>query len=467
MTRSDAVPTLSPTPESVLPEGDSKLRRAATAVLGATAPETLGAPAEIAAILEKSRGRDYFLPDEDDAIRVRYARFLGTREVLLSVLESMESLAGRGDEAWQRQLPAFAVALTASFRLIRSAEAWVALAADSRKLRKKLDEADSRHGIPRKSFAHLYRADTKTSRRLLFRHAVEFFRSHRHDFAPLESDPPFSEILGQLDEESATIDLSAGRIWLERLRYRWFSYRRRHHSAWKKTVFEVFRQSGSVIADLRQPGIKSADAPKRVTPDLRQQALELARPGDVFVTRHDDAMSNLFLPGFWPHAALFIGSEADRAEMGLQFPVSFAGQLTDPICFLESKKDGVRLRPAEDTLAVDAFVILRPSLETAEIGEALGRAIGHAGKLYDFVFDFRCSDRLACTEVIYRTYHHCGPLEFELIETGGRWCLPAEELIAQALEQRFTVVATCGIGSGGLIKGRKAELALHATRTGL
>ena len=152
--------------------------------------------------------------------------------------------------------------------------------------------------------------------------------------------------------------------------------------------------------------------------------------------------------------------------MGLSFPPPHHQQAADPVRFLESKKDGVRLRPPEDTLAVDAFLILRPPLPPEEIREALIRAIGHSGKLYDFVFDFRCSDRLACTELVYRAYHHCGPVEFSLCEVGGRMCLPAEELINQSLAQGFKIVASCGIGSGGILKGLKAELAVHNSRAG-
>jgi hypothetical protein len=50
---------------------------------------------------------------------------------------------------------------------------------------------------------------------------------------------------------------------------------------------------------------------------------------------------------------------------------------------------------------------------------------------------------------------------------GGRLCLPAEELIHQALEQGFEVLLSCGIGSGGLLRGQRAELALHSSRAGI
>jgi hypothetical protein len=198
-----------------------------------------------------------------------------------------------------------------------------------------------------------------------------------------------------------------------------------------------------------------------------RRSCALPGPGDVFLTRHDDALSNLFLPGFWPHAAFFLGSESQRAGLGLDLPAGLVGRARDPVVFLEAKKDGVRFRPVEDTLEVDAFVVLRPPLAGEELAAVLERGMRHEGKRFDFSFDFRNADRLACTEVIYRAYHGTGNLGFSLVETGGRLCLPAEELIAQALEQGFRVVAACGLGKDEIVTGTRAELVLHGSRTAL
>jgi len=86
---------------------------------------------------------------------------------------------------------------------------------------------------------------------------------------------------------------------------------------------------------------------------------------------------------------------------------------------LEAKKDGVLLRAIEETLQVDAFVVLRPNLSSEHIAQALTKGLSHAGKLYDFIFDFSTSDRLVCTEVIYRAYHGVGPIDFSLSTKAG------------------------------------------------
>lgn len=395
--------------------------------------------------------RGYLEPAEESSLKGAFSRYLVRRAALLQALRASERSFRRGGGDDETRRSAFPVALAAATILIREARGWISLADACRPVRKALDEPDPTSGVERKSYARLYRGATSVRRLGDFRRAVRHFRAHRGDFdAAAAGDPRVASILELLDRDLEAIESGGRESWSERMRYRWFSFRRRHHSAWKSVVFGLFRWSGCAIADLRQPGIGPA-GPKRVTAEFRAKALETARPGDVFVTRHDDALSNLFLPGFWPHAALYFGGAASGA----------------PGDFLEAKKDGVRFRAAEETLEVDAFIILRPPLDEGTTAAALRTAGSHAGKDYDFVFDFRTSTRLACTEVVYRAYHGAGGLSFNLIETAGRHCLPAEELIQQALQQGFRIVASCGIGKGGWLSGRDAELALHRTRCGL
>ncbi|MCW1921941.1 YiiX/YebB-like N1pC/P60 family cysteine hydrolase [Luteolibacter arcticus] len=439
---------------------DTLVREGARTVAGA-------APAARAGIelpfLTAAVARGYFTPDEDEVIRVRYAQYLGVRGALLSTLAELENACSPAKGGWEKQLPAFAVAFAAACLLLRQARGLAGLAGVNPLLAKKLDEPSILHGIPRKTFTFLFRATTDPLRLLQFREAAAFYEKHRSTIVELVSDPELAEAIALLEEEKERIECRKRDIMRRRLAYGWHSFLRRHRSAWKQSIFGVFEWSGRAISELRQPGVKPAGAPKRVTPELREKILRLARPGDVFVTRHDDAMSNLFLPGHWPHAAFYIGDASQRTALGLEISEG-AG---DPVVFLEAKKDGVRFRPATDTLQVDAFVVLRPPLPSSDIATSLARGMRHEGKPYDFVFDFRNSDRLVCTEVIYRAYHGAGGLAFSLVESGGRLCLPAEELISQALAQGFRVVAACGVGKDEIVSGTRAELVLHASRSAL
>ena len=384
-----------------------------------------------------AEARGYYNPVEDERLRDAYARYLAIRVSLWDIIQSTQPAARRVQSAPQtaslQDRRDFTIAFCAAEIIVRTGEYLIDLARKREIIWRKLDEAELRYGIERKSFTRMYRQLTSAFRMHGFYRACDVFDKNRSVI--LEATP--KEIMDIL----ATLNLPTASRGDHLRRYRRFvrfSTKRRQSSAWKNMLFSLFEMMGSDIADLKIPLVKPPEAPKRVSPEIIETVRSQLKPGDVFVTRHDDAMSNVFLPGFWPHSALWLGaSDAD---------------------ILEAKKDGVLLRPIEETLQVDAFVVLRPKLTTSQIKQALDRARSHAGKLYDFVFDFSTSDRLVCTEVIYRTYHGIGEINFDLVMQAGRHCLSAEELINQGLTQNwFDVVALYGVQGNELSHGDAAK----------
>jgi len=385
--------------------------------------------------------RGYFNPVEDERLRAAYARYLAIRVSLWDIIKGHQPAARRvkssPETAVANDLRDFAISFCAAEIIVRTGEYLIDLARDRGIIWRKLDEAEIRYGIKRKSFTRLYRQLTSAFRMYGFYQACTIFDENELEIltaAPQE----ISEILKTLNLPTA----SRGDHLRRYRRFVRHSLKRRQLSAWKKILFSAFEMTGSDIADLKIPFVKPHQAAKRVTAGVIDEMKRQLKPGDVFITRHDDAMSNLFLPGFWPHSALWLG--AQDADI------------------LEAKKDGVLLRDIEDTLQVDAFVVLRPKLTPMQIETALSRARTHSGKLYDFVFDFRTTDRLVCTEVIYRTYHGIGDIEFDLIVQAGRHCLSAEALINQGLANGwFDLVALYGVGGDELLYGDAAKTRLR------
>ena len=67
----------------------------------------------------------------------------------------------------------------------------------------------------------------------------------------------------------------------------------------------------------------------------------------------------------------------------------------------------------------------------------LARTIRHESKPYDFDFDFTRSDRLVCTEVVYRAFDGLGPVRFSLVRRAGRPTLSGLDLTRLSLSQRW------------------------------
>ena len=409
--------------------------------------------------------RGYYNPDEDERLRNVYTRYLSVRAAFWETVETLGPILEEDDELdWEQRLYTFAVAFASAAILVRTASYMVELAKDRPVVWKKLDEGEQRYGIPRKSFTHVYESLSSTKRMWRYHESWRFYELHKSDLASLLVGAEYGAVWKILEEEEPHFESRRRDYLRRRLNFGLFDFQRRHRSGYHKVMFHLFKLGGSAIADMKQPFVKPVGAPKRVTKEVCERAAELMQPGDILVTRHDDALSNLFLPGFWPHAALYIGDEEERVALGVSGLPKLCRQTGGKVCVLESKKDGVLLRALEETLELDAFVVLRPNLSEEDRAKAIARALEHEGKLYDFLFDFRQSDRLACTGLIYRTYHGLGGVEFQLHERAGRVCLSAEDILDQSLVTRkFTVQALYGVGSDEILTGENALQKLLAS----
>jgi hypothetical protein len=170
------------------------------------------------------------------------------------------------------------------------------------------------------------------------------------------------------------------------------------------------------------------------------------KPGDILLERRNWYLSNAFLPGYWPHAALYVGTSDDLARMGLDRDPRVqayweAFSAADPDghrkVIVEALSEGVVFASLEHSIGyADSAAVLRPNLPPAEIKEAIASAFSHARKPYDFEFDFNTRDKLVCTEVVYRAYGaNSGRLRFPVRSVMGRQTMPAIELVRKLKQE--------------------------------
>jgi len=188
----------------------------------------------------------------------------------------------------------------------------------------------------------------------------------------------------------------------------------------------------TLIGDLRI--VK--DAPLIPIERIKKEVEPRLKPGDIFLERRNWYLSNAFLPGFWPHGALYVGRAEDLRKLGVADHPEVRRRWAEyealapdgePHTVLESVSEGVIFNSATESMHADYVAVLRPrGLTPEKIGEAIVRAFSHEGKPYDFEFDFFTSDKLVCTELVYRAYE--GMLHFDLLRIMGRDTLPALEI---------------------------------------
>jgi hypothetical protein len=187
------------------------------------------------------------------------------------------------------------------------------------------------------------------------------------------------------------------------------------------------------------------------------------QPGDVLLERRDWFLSNIGLPGFWPHAALYIGTAEERTaffgDPEVQAWVKGQGELTGDFNVLlqarasqaytnslvpqehghvarvvEAMSEGVSFTTLEHSAACDALAVLRPKLAKVERARAIWKAFQYAGRPYDFNFDFSTDAELVCTELVYKAYEPANGytgLKLPTVEMLGRQVTPANEFVKQ------------------------------------
>lgn len=385
--------------------------------------------------------RGYFTPQEDDLLWSLVSRYLTIRNGFWEIIDAMadefheDSDTIKTPDDWRH----FLIGYAASCQVVRMGRLLVDDVASHSLVQRKVNEGSPQHRIARKVYTQIFDSLSSGDNAMKMQYMMAFVDTNRHYIKTLSHDQIVGVIVADLDALNSVLDSSFRAYLRLRLRFVWHSIRRRLMSSKQKSSSTFLQHSGAIVSDI---GLHEN---KRVTEGVQQQLLDILQPGDVLATRNDRVAINLFLPGYWPHTALYIGSEDERRALGMDVDESIGQRWSGEIRVLEAKKDGVFFRPLAETLFVDECVILRPQLTTAEIVTGLERICLHEGKGYNFDFDFFRSDRLVCTEVIYRAFDDLGGMHFDLLERAGRFCLTAEDIIQMGLDGNgFHVQAVFG-----------------------
>lgn len=392
--------------------------------------------AELQTIIERGN----FRPPENEAIGYWFARYLTIRESLWSVINEVREILDGTRSSGDDDLRHFLVGYAAVCTLVGIDRFMLFEVAHHSIVQRKFNEPFQELRIPRKQFTRVFEAFIHERSAWNLLDAMKFAKRNRQQLLALGSDP----VVGSIAEQLPVLRKSLNPSFREYLRGAWafvsHKWRRRGVVSVNRAVAAIMERVGRAASDLYK-----ADN-KKVTDGIRDAMGEFLEPGDIIVTRHSVALTNLFIPGFWPHAALYVGTPDERDALGVQVPEEKRALWNGAVCTLEALKDGVRLRPLSDTLSVDHFVILRPRVPAATIRRAIERGVVHEGKMYNFDFDFFTSDRLVCTEVLYRSYDGLDGIRIPLTERAGRKTLTAEDLLDFALDARyFEPVAIFGV----------------------
>jgi 1-acyl-sn-glycerol-3-phosphate acyltransferase len=379
--------------------------------------------------------RNFYSQEDEDAIHRMMLTYLNLRNALLRTVWTYRGAYDTPAEG-PFESRAFLLAYASAAALFEKAEILVTTFADNKEARRKLNEGDLAWEIPEGTY-DLLAASLANAGVVSDLHAgtMRFEAMPRHEIPP---DVRWQALLTAATKAKPVIERAARSVGDRKIELALMDLR--SHTGDSKYLAQSMISTW--IGDFRlksrpeHTGLISAAQ----TSELRK----MLQPGDILLERRNWFMSNAFLPGYWPHAALYLGDPQSLQVLGVTDDPRVKRNwraFTEPeasghrYAVIEAMSEGVVFTTFEHSVGeADAVAVLRPRLTDAQRREMVIRAFSHYGKPYDFEFDFFSTDKLVCTEVVYRALD--GMIALPLTPILGRRALPAVGFVKMYGETR-------------------------------
>jgi len=375
--------------------------------------------------------RSYYRPEDDDEIRRMLVSYLSFRAALLRTVWFYQ----RHDElaTEPERLRALLLHYTAAALAYDYAARFVVAFDGAANAIKKLNEAEPRWDLPagtydtiRANLGHV--AHRRWLEQGWLNYHATLPRWAEHGMREPEPYARFHRVIATAGENTARLS--------ERLLHYKLQTALANVEAFARGG--VYRAGAAVSTLLADVKIREPRAEKGLISAAQLETLRpRLRPGDIVIERRNWYLSTAFLPGYWPHAALYVGTAADLRALGLETDPRVARHLArfaqldaagHARALIEAVSEGVIFTTLEYSVGeADSVAVLRPRLTDDQRREVIARAFSHVEKPYDFEYDFFSADKLVCTEVVFRAFGSY--IDFPLADIMGRKTLPAVDLV--------------------------------------
>lgn len=158
------------------------------------------------------------------------------------------------------------------------------------------------------------------------------------------------------------------------------------------------------------------------------------KAGDILLEKTPFRLTDKLIPGYWGHAAVWLGTEAELKELGIwNHPLvsRYHTEIKNGYAVVEALRSGVEMNTLQHFLNIDSIGILRKSLLTNESRSAIIiQALRQVGKPYDFNFDVESKGRVYCSKLVYLSY---SGIDWPTKQSLGRATFTPDDVAAKAL----------------------------------
>jgi permuted papain-like amidase YaeF/Yiix C92 family enzyme len=160
------------------------------------------------------------------------------------------------------------------------------------------------------------------------------------------------------------------------------------------------------------------------------------RAGDILLEKTPFRLTDKLIPGYWGHAAVWIGTESELKELGVwDNPVvaRHREEIRQGRLVVEALRSGVEMNTLEHFFNIDSFGALRkPELGREGRARTVIQALRQVGKPYDFNFDVESKERVYCSKLVYLSY---SGVEWPTKKSLGRTTFTPDDVAIKAAKE--------------------------------
>lgn len=365
--------------------------------------------------IKKKMDRGKPLTGEDLAlINVGINEHLALRKELLTVAEvhecwqdgSEKELAKRGITP-ETRLTGVMLSLSSAMLLYDNYLLSISLFEGDGKLRRILNERDPGYAVTRAALAKVTLNYNSISNRARVRKAIKFYEKEALRFQKSLEQNPESDYLNLLIAQSPSYSMVkkwspfyvVGRKlgFLTGVTTDTLTGMEREGVS----LFSMFFGNAVGLVETRKGKLfKKGDVLADVSGSLQA--------GDILLEKTPFRLTDKLIPGYWGHAAVWIGTEAELKELGIwenPLVVRYRDEIREGRLVVEALRSGVEMNTLKHFLNIDSIGVLRkPDLSREARANTVIQALRQVGKPYDYNFDVESKGRVYCSKLVYLSY---------------------------------------------------------------
>ena len=427
--------------------------RAEETAFRALAEEALGLRAETIKIGKRIlAGQEAKVPLRGDDLALLnqgLTLHLGLRSRLLSVAEAHEGWIGLKAEELQRagltpdlQRQGVALSLAAALVLYDNYLLAVSLFEGDSKLRRLLNESDPAYAIRRAELEKVTRNYDSISHRERVRRAIKFYEKSAPELKQAaQSDNGLNYVITLIEQSpSSSMVKRWSPLYVVSRKLGFFG------AATGDTLSGLERKGVTLFSMVFGNAVGLVETRRGKL--LRQEGVTAQvhaglRSGDILLEKTPFRLTDKLIPGYWGHAAVWVGSVEELKELGIwddPIVIPHQAEIRDGRRVVEALRSGVEINPLESFMNIDSLGVMRRSAvdRTAQARVVL-QALRQIGKPYDFNFDVESKERVYCSKLVYLAY---GDLDWSTQRSLGRTTFTPDDVAARAVQgQELELVA--------------------------